>query len=432
MKINFRKTLFWIVDFIKGRKKIDNYNDIKNIIENYNTKEVKAKKAQYLEDILNHAINSTPFYKSNKNFKNILDFPVINKNIIKNNYSNFESNLYKDKPRREVKTSGSTGTPFKVSQDSRKITRNSADNIYFSEKVNYNIGNKLYYFRIWNVFENKNFIVKFAQNIIPINVFDINDNYIKDFILKLKKDKSVKSWIGYASSFKDICKYLDKNNEEPINCNLQSVIAISESLSSYTKESIKKYFGANVVSRYSNVENGILAQQLINTSYFIINHASYYIEILHYDKNIPVKNGEKGRIVVTDLFNYCMPMIRYDTGDVGSIDTVDGKLVLVKVEGRKIDLITNTKGEIVSSKLISLINKYPELNQCQLIQKTFNKYLFKINIHGDFKNETKFINEFKEYLGNDANIVIEYVEEIPLLNSGKRRAMINETSYINN
>src|SRR5690606_7067982 len=150
-------------------------------------------------------------------------------------------------------------------------------------------------------------------------------------------------------------------------------IAISEGLTPYTKDTLKTYFNVDTVSRYSNVENGIIAQQFLGTtSYFVINTASYHVEILDFDKDIPLHHGEKGRIVITDLFNYCMPMIRYDTGDVGTMMHIDGKLVLTSVEGRKIDAITNTKGEIISNNILLLINNYHELNQCQLIQKTAN------------------------------------------------------------
>src|SRR5690606_40892409 len=58
-------------------------------------------------------------------------------------------------------------------------------------------------------------------------------------------------------------------------------------------------------------------------------------------------------------------LIRYDTGDIGIMDIVDGSPVLTQVEGRKIDAVTNTKGEIISNNIMLLLNNYHELNQCQ-------------------------------------------------------------------
>src|SRR5690606_42011874 len=80
-------------------------------------------------------------------------------------------------------------------------------------------------------------------------------------------------------------------------------------------------------------------------------------------------------------------LIRYDTGDIGIMDIVDGSPVLTQVEGRKIDAVTNTKGEIISNNIMLLLNNYHELNQCQLIQKNTKDYVFKVNIDGVFKKE---------------------------------------------
>ena len=90
------------------------------------------------------------------------------------------------------------------------------------------------------------------------------------------------------------------------------------------------------------------------------------------------------------------------------------------------DAIYNTDGELLSSFIItnSMWN-YPELVQYQFIQVGKNKYLFKLNLEGEFKNEAKLIDDFKKYLGKDAIIIIEYVSEIPLLDSGKRKKVMN-------
>jgi hypothetical protein len=124
--------------------------------------------------------------------------------------------------------------------------------------------------------------------------------------------------------------------------NVSAIIAMSEGISENSKKKIKRFFGKQPVSRYSNVENGILAQQSIDGSdEFEINWASYHIEILDVKNNEVLTYGKPGRIVITDLFNYAMPMIRYDTGDIGIMDySKDGKrLVLKSVEGRKMDMV---------------------------------------------------------------------------------------------
>ena len=228
-----------------------------------------------------------------------------------------------------------------------------------------------------------------------------------------------------------LCKELDKQNNLSPEVRIRSVITMSEGLNDYTKLAGEKYFKCPVLSRYSNIENGILAQQTLSDPVnFMINRASYWIEILHPETNAPLPLGSLGKIVVTDFYNEVMPLIRYDTGDLGVIvkKRMDGMdcLVLSKIEGRKLDQIFNTKGELISSYIVyKNMWKYTEIEQYQLIQKTRAKYVFKI-CASEFRREAQLVQEFKEYLGDDADFEIQYVKEIPLLASGKRKKVVNE------
>jgi len=276
----------------------------------------------------------------------------------------------------------------------------------------------------------KNSLFYLVQNTIPVDVIQLNDIQIEALIKKMESDKSSFGFLGYSSALELICKYLDKKKSGRIKADVRSVISISESLNEYTKKSTKKYFGVAALSRYSNLENGIIAQQTKEDSGdYLINTASYVVEIIKMDSNEPVKDGELGRIVVTDLFNYAMPLIRYDTGDVGSISInseKNGNKYLSTVEGRQLDLLYDTKGDLVSS-YIAYKNmwQYTEILQYQLIQVNKDTYIFKINAENKFTKENQLLNELKTYLGNDAKISFEYVSEIPLLSSGKRKKVVN-------
>lgn len=127
-----------------------------------------------------------------------------------------------------------------------------------------------------------------------------------------------------------------------------------------------------------------------------------------------------------------MPLIRYDTGDLAYLSPnkkdINGAPVLERIEERKVDLIRNTNNEVITSHIVTLnMWKYAELKQYQFVQKGSKDYVFRLNPWKEFSREQELINEFRGYLGNDANITIEYVDEIPLLSSGKRRLVTNET-----
>ena len=421
-----RRIGFWSVDALKGGNIKSHYQDVVQIMENPFSENTVNRRKKLLSELLEHTVRTVPFYSQYEQF-DFKTLPIIRKDLIQNNFESFKSNKFKTKKLYEVSTSGSTGVPFLLFIDQNKRSRNIADTLFFFENVGYNIGDRLYYLRLWKG-ERKSELNRILQNIVKVDISKMTDEFINNLLSELRKDKSSKHFIGIASSFETLCKFLDKNNAENLNFNIKSFIANSEALNDYTKTSIKKYFNAPIVSRYSNEEQGIIAQQKSNNNeIFQINWASYIVEIFHMKKDIPAKPGEMGRIIVTDLFNYSMPLIRYDTGDIGIMELNDKEQVLTKIEGRKMDLIYDTNGDLISSySVYPVLHKYNHLiKQYQFIQIGQKEYFIKLNLHQEFNYDEELIKNFKAILGVDAEVSIEYVNEIPALSSGKRKKVMN-------
>ena len=423
-----RRCLFWILDMLKSSPVANHLKEIDSTIKGYpDTRQIVENK---LAVMLQHAAVTTDFYSSFKS-GSIIDFPVINKTIIRDNETAFISTKFNKASLHKVVTSGSTGTPFCVYHNAAKKLRNTADTIYFAKQAGFELGQKLYYFKIWNDINKKNWFNTWSQNIEACNVFELSDTAIEQLLIRLNKDQSTIGLLAYASAFDAICKFLDRHPQVQIKSRVQSAIAMSEALNNYTKEAMQRHFKCVCISRYSNVENGMIAQQSIEGGgIFFINFASYYVEVLNMDDNQPCPMGQPGRIVVTDLYNEAMPMLRYDTGDIGILNEhlVNGKPtpVLEKIEGRKMDMVFNTNGHLVSSFTITNgMWKYTELTQYQFIQTSKTSYLFKLNSDTPFTRATELITDFKDIFGLNALIEIEYVDEIPLLNSGKRKKVMN-------
>ncbi len=422
--VNIRSVAFWVIDALKGSHIRQHLNIIKKELDTQNSNQNQLTK------LLQHAVATVPFYKKYSDSPTIINFPVVNKTLIKSEVNDFMSKGYDKETLLRLTTSGSTGTPFTVFQDKNKKNRNTADTMVFAEKANYHIGEKLYYLKIWSEANKKSTWTKWTQNIETIDVLSLDDQTLSHLLSDFKGEKSPFGIIGYASALESLCKYCDRYPEKVGKTKVQSIISISESLSSEVKQRLSTHFGIPVVARYSNVENGILGQHRMDHSEeFELNHASYFFETMELDRDEVLKDGETGRIVITDLYNFAMPMIRYDTGDIGCIirSTVSGKRVLINLEGRKLDVLYNTQRQLVSSLLVyKNMWKYKEIDQYQLIQKGEKDYSFKISSSVGFNRKEEITNEYKSYLGGDANIQIEIVHEIPLLASGKRRKVVQE------
>jgi len=422
--VKLRWVTFWAIDALKGSHISRHFQNIKEELDSQNNHQ------NQLTSLLQHAINTVPFYRKYMEAPSINNFPVVHKTLIKSDVNGFTSGMYDKDKLLKLTTSGSTGTPFSVFQDKNKKNRNTADTMVFAEKANYHIGEKLYYLKIWSEANKKSNWTKWTQNIETIDVLSLDDNTLSDLLNDFKNETSPFGVIGYASALESLCKYCDKYPEQVGQTKVKSIISISESLSSEVKQKLSRHFGIPVVARYSNVENGILAQhRMDHTEEFELNHASYYFEIMDIDRDEVLKDGETGRIVITDLYNFAMPMIRYDTGDIGCIieSVMSGKRVLINLEGRKLDVLYNTSKQLVSSLLVyKNMWKYKEIDQYQLIQIGEKDYTFKISSSSGFDRKDEITNEYKSYLGKDAKILIEMVNEIPLLASGKRRKVVQE------
>lgn len=426
-----RNKFFWLFDHFKGGKTKKQLNEIEFCIKNPNNEKAIQIRNIHLERLLNHAIKTTPYYSSFNVSDRISDFPVIRKTIIQDNFELFQSSEFKDKTNFKVSTSGSTGVPFFLFQNKSKRNRNHADIIYFFNTGHFNVGNRLYELEVWRGHNQKGKLKAWLQNAIQFDISRLTDKRIETFIELLKSDnQSKKTLLGFATSFEMIAQYLDKNNIILNDLGITSAIANSEYLNPYTKFTLAKHLNTTVLSRYSSEEVGMIAQQTIDSpNSFVINHASYYVELLHLDRDEPVKPGEFGRIVVTDLFNYAMPIIRYDTGDIAKLGlNKNGAMQFDQIEGRKMDVILDSQGNLISSFVVytKFYKYYALLKQYQFIQQGEKEYEVKLNLQDDdFPFEDDLVNDIKSDFGEDAKVVISYVDEIPPLSSGKRRKVMN-------
>ena len=279
----------------------------------------------------------------------------------------------KNEPLFKVSTSGSTGVPFILYHNSLKRKRNTSDVLYFMGETGYEVGNALIELEVWRGHNQRSRIMNLLQNTFQFDVTKLSDPKIEEFLKLLEGRRGSVNMLGFASAFEAICQYMDKADRHYNKRNIKGITANSEYLNEYTRETLKNRFNAPVYSRYSNEEIGILAHQTKDShDDFVLNWASYIFEILDMEEDKPAAKGELGRIVVTDLFNYAMPMIRYDTGDVGmfSPDFPDDRYMR-SVEGRKMDLVSDTNGVVLSSFVVYTLfyPYYKDLNQYQFIQE---------------------------------------------------------------
>ena len=413
---------FWTIDWLKGRTVRKHYIDIKNTMQR---KENVNKARESLQSLLTHATQNCSFYAPFANTP-ISEFPIIDKDLIRSRHSEFLAKPFVTAKLHRMSTSGSTGTPFSVVQNYEKRSRVLAEIVYFGELCGYTIGQRYAFIRSWNSQSRKSPLESFLQNLIAIDTSRLDEESLETMRSLLKRDKRLSCILGYASSLDLLTQHLLEKGETPESFKrMKVVISGSEILSDKARRNLKRVFGCNVVSRYSNQENGLIAQE-VSDNVFLINRASYYLEFLKPNSDDYAQPGELSRIVLTDLFNYAMPMIRYDTGDLAIFDEhPDYGRVITSIEGRVLDFFYDTQDRLLSPSAITVqMWKFDRLRQFQFIQDGRAKYLLKVNGARGVYEDDDFIEVIENIVGKNANITIEHVDGIPQLQSGKFRQVI--------
>lgn len=431
---NIRYYIFWTLDFFRGSPLRKHYREIQTIFNG--GKAGQELQEKLMSNILHYVVSHTAFYNK-YDPSSIYNFPVINKEVVIDNMEAVFSKEFKNKKDRlkPMSTSGTTGSPFKTYLSPNKVSRNTADVLFFYKRGGYWVGDRMYHMRIWTDLNRKSKTALLKENYRMFDTSNLDKEGAKNFIKTITSYKGEKFILGFPSSFAALMDHIEEENEV-IDWNIKTIFPLAEALPLETKERMQKLFKCPVMSMYSNQELGILAfQPYTGEDYFELNTGSYFFEFLKLDSDEPAEEMEEARIVVTDLFNKAVPLIRYDTADIGSFSYITDEKgrrikVLNTVLGRKADYIYSNKRVRLSPYiLITKLWDYYGIRQCQLIQEDYDEVVFKV-VYRDEENkkeiEEKFTKEIMQVFGDETNFKILEVDDIPQEASGKRKYIVSK------
>ena len=135
---------------------------------------------------------------------------------------------------------------------------------------------------------------------------------------------------------------------------LKNVLTLSETVSDETRRLCHDVFGAKLIDNYNSVECGYFAIQCSDHTHYHAQSEVVLLEVLD-DNDRPCQPGEMGRIIATPLYNYAMPLIRYDTNDFGIVgeacDCGRQSPILTRIVGRARNLFRFPGNTIVTPEL---------------------------------------------------------------------------------
>lgn len=170
---------------------------------------------------------------------------------------------------------------------------------------------------------------------------------------------------------------------------------------------------------YSTREVGYIALQCPQFPVYHLQSESAYVEVLDDDGN-PCKAGETGRVVVTPLQNFGMPLIRYEFGDYattgGPCACGRGLAVIEKIQGRYRNLLHHPDGSkgwptLGTGRLLDIA----PIRRYKAVQKTLRDIEVRLIVERPVTDEElqALHRHFSSTLGEDFRIAFRFLDEFP-------------------
>ncbi len=352
----FKFLLFDLAKGVSVNKYINKYRAL--------TKKSRDEIISYQQDKLQQQIHH--FYKYSKYFKYKLDIanidphkiktledlkkiPVLTRTDLKNNFESLA--CVKVNGKKHISTSsGTTGIPVKYGADNAGYSAGVAAGF-----ILYSMAGWKFSYRQMHIWGNPTSVVRWNKKISKLKSFVFNRrnidstltnsneglNYVVSQIKKIKPD----CIDGYTTAILNIALFIKKNNIDIPKPKI--VIVTAENLLSQHKLIIEEVLGP-VADLYGCGEINGVAIKPPDMSRYIIFNPHVIVETLE------ASSDGLREILVTDLDNTFLPMIRYKVGDLideikpPQSDDIYSFDNFTRIEGRTVDLITLPNGKTLS------------------------------------------------------------------------------------
>jgi len=440
----FRNFSLKFVDIIKKTHGVKSYHELM-ATQWLRRNELEDIQVDKLRALLIHAYQNVPFYTKAfeqrgikpdqfRHFDDLLKLPVLTKRDVRENSDILMArNNHRFTPRQR-QTSGSTGEPLVFYADRSSHSSIWASNWRAFSASGFTLGEPIVALSGGALMPSttplKQKIYVFCMNMRQLPAYHLSDEEIETYIRILHK-KTLPSYLfAYASAAYLFARYLIKQRIREIS--FKAIFTTSEVLSSMQRETIQEAFGCPVFDTYGNNEASLYAFECDchNGLHYGMEHS--YLEVLD-QNNQPVNAGESGRFIATNLENYAMPLIRYDTGDLGSLMEDDcgcgrGLKMIKTILGRSRDFIFTPAGRQIHGAFFNHFEPFyrtPWIAGWHVFQDKLDHITIRLRPDGKpHKKDMDRIEELlKRALGEDLIIDILIDEDLHITPAGKQKVI---------
>lgn len=423
--------------------------------------QLKARTEQKLSSLLAHATRHVPFYQDYcrrngiepeqlRTVEDLRALPVLNKSDYQERgIENFFASNVPAHQRLERSTSGSSGQPFCFVLDRQATPIIFASHLFYDSWFGFRPFDR--YIRIVSppaaapvVPRSAPLYFRYRQALTKkLQTWYETHTQEKISVWNVDGQRAVEIWrrieafrpdfiLGYTSTLSTIAGELLQRNLRLLQ-RPRAVVTIAESLTPLRRQLIEEYFGTPVVDRYGLREFGSWSAQScpVSLNSLHINTELVVCEILR-DDGTAAKEGEIGRVVLTDLHNYAMPFLRYFTGDLalaGGTGCACGRgfPLIGEIQGRSIECLRTPSGKVLSPAILGHYlfvyhAQQAAVRHYQLIQESRDRVRLLVVPASGWNEDCRqqLHSTLVTLLDGEFTTSVEAVSEIPLESSGKR------------
>jgi len=438
LKKNISKFFFRLISLISRAKFFEKMEIIKEY-EFIDREKIEEFQFSELKGLLETAYKEVPFYRKKFKARNITPnslkklsdlekFPIVSKSEIRHQYKEMINKKYPIDSLKKTQSSGSTGEPKIFYYDKGAYGWRLASQFYGWQRAGFEFGEK--WLRISMAERNTLFykIFNFFSRCIYIGLTEFGEEKYEEVkrVLERKKPTVIYS---YASALYIISEYLDRQE-----CNytfVKSIIVQGDICFPEYRDKIEKVFNTKVFDTYGG-DGVIISGQCVEGNHHVLD-LGVIVEIVDDNFNI-VPEGKIGKVLITDLHNTVMPLIRYEIGDLGAKTSINCKCgsnfsTIMSPIGRDTDVINLSNGvSLFVHYFTFLFEYYSEILQFQVREIGKDELLINLKVTDEFSDKLgqEIEKKILDYCKGGVKTKIELVKDIPLERSNKRRLVIGK------
>jgi len=434
----FKNAVFPLAEFSQGTHILKTLKFLEDS-QWWSSDEVRAFQEGRLRELIQHSYTNVPYYRSTfdklglkpediNSVEDLQKLPVLSKDIIRRN---FPDNMVAGNIPREKLTlnhsGGSTGEPLPYYQDRQAISWRFGCLFRFWRWAGYELGKRWIRLDLIAHDTPAQKVMDRLGRCLFIRLSAMNQDTLRISIERIRR-YNPQIIRGYASQVFLLAKYLKDNDIRDITP--ASIITTGDMLFPHYRQLIEEQFNCPVFDNYGG--NSIVISSQCESGTHHIAAENIVLEFVKDDR--PVKPGELGTVLVTDLSNYGMPFIRFRIGDLARpfqerCKCGRGLPVMSSVVGRDTDIVVTPDGNYLVAYFFGhIFEAMTSVDQFQVVQEAEDEIEVKIIKNDKFSEQDAqhIKNAIRQGSGEKLKIRLNFVDNIPVPRSGKIRLVISE------